>query len=89
MDSFWDIREQYLRSLFPEEAPAPPPVEDDGSAARWAERQKKLAQMAELQEERSNAVTALRFAKDISEMKACGKTIKELAARIAKLKESL
>lgn len=80
---FWDIRESYLRSLFPPEAPPPPEPETDWSA--WEERQRQLAAA---QAERSNAVAAMRGTKDIAEMKAVGAKIKELAAKIDALKRN-
>lgn len=79
----WNVREAYLKSLFPPIPPAPGPEAYESEANRlYEERQAKLEAA---NAERSSIIMSLRNASSISQMKAYGVRIKELNATIQSL----
>lgn len=78
----WDVREAYLRSLFPE-IPQPDIAPDNTAAiAEWEARKQQIEQLAD---ERFRAIAALRLAADLATMKAQGSKIADLTSKIATL----
>jgi hypothetical protein len=83
---FWDVRERYLQSLFPE-APQPDiAVDNSALLAEWEERH---AQIESLTAERSEAIIELRRAADLDQMRSQGAKIAELTSKIATLNNKL
>lgn len=84
----WDVREAYLRSLFPPEIPqAPPP---DTTAAEYERRanaayEARKAQLEQLNADRAAAVEALRAADSIETLKQQGAKISEINDKITEL----
>lgn len=85
---YWDERERYLRTLYPEEIePAPPPDNLAGDYEREANRlyEERKQQLEALASERASHVIALRGAPDLATMRSHGARIQELNAKIAEL----
>lgn len=85
-NEFWDARERYLRSLFPEEPePAPPPEDLTGPSEaneRYLARQQQLEQAVA---DRQGVISNLRLAETIEDMKRYGSRISALNDKIADL----
>lgn len=83
---FWDAREAYLRTLYPEIPPAPSPDDvSDYERRANAAFEERAKQIEQLNAERAEAITALRFAADIKTMQAHGSRIAEINAKIIEL----
>ena len=79
---FWDVREAYLRSVY--ETPPQSDISADNAAAiaEWEARKTQIEQLAA---DRFKAITELRSASSLAEMKAKGAQIAELTSKIATL----
>ncbi len=87
-DEYWDERERYLRTLYPEEIPPAPPPDDlatnyEREANRLYEERKQ--QLEALTAERAAAISDLRNSADAKSMLAAGARITTLNAKIADL----
>lgn len=85
---YWDTREAYLRSQFPqEELPPAPPVNDAAEYISEMNRkfEERKQQIEALTAERADAIAALRSAPDIKTMQEQGARVAEITTKIAEL----
>lgn len=85
---YWDERERYLRTLYPEDIPpAPPPDELAENYEREANRlyEERKQQLEALTAERAAAISDLRNSPDLATMQQLGARITSINAKIADL----